>query len=210
MNTTASRTTHDYVNERLPWYVNGTLSEEERVRVAAHVEECPVCRDDLALCREMSRAVRSDGAVPIPPAASADALLQQIERQASPRWLPDWRVAAGIAVIAFAAALALLQYVGSEPPNQQFRTVTQETSAATVDYVFQLQFAASTDNAARDRLLHELGGNAQAMDADRREYRVTLSLPPQSLADLDARAAEIAAREEVESADVVALQVPVR
>ena len=201
---------HDYVNQRLPWYVNGTLSEEERARVSEHLEECAVCRDNLALCREMSHSVRSDGAVPIPPVASADALLRRADRETSRRWVPDWRVAAGIAVVAFAGAMALLQYVGSEAPNQKFRPTTQEPSAATVDYVFHVQFAASTDNATRARFLQELGGNAQAMDADQREYRVTLSLPPQSLADLDARAAEIAAREEVTSADVVALQVPVR
>lgn len=210
MNTTASRKMHDYVNERLPWYVNGTLSGEERARVSAHLEECTQCRDDLALCSEMSYAVRSDGAVPIPPAASADALLRQVDTRTSRRWVSDWRIAAGAAVVAFAGAIALFQYVGSEPPNQQFRTTTQETFAATVDYVFHLQFAASTDAATRDRFLRQLGGSARAIDADQREYRVTLSLPPQSLADLDARAAEIAARKEVASADVVAMQVPVR
>lgn len=201
---------HDYVNERLPWYVNGTLSEEEQASVAAHLAECRVCRDDLALCEDMSRAVRSDGAIPIPPAASADAVVRQLDSAASRRWLPDWRVAAGIAVVAVSGAMALLQYVGNKSPNQQFTTTTEETSLATVDYVFQLQFAASADDEARTRFLQELGGNAQVMDADRREYRVTLSLPPQSLADLDARAGEIAAHKEVAVAEVVALQVPVR
>ena len=210
MNTTASRTQHDYVNERLPWYVNGTLSEEERARVAAHLSECARCRDDLTVCREISGAVRSDGAVPIPPQASADALLRQADRQSFRRRKPDWRIAAGFAVVALAGAIVLLQYVGNEPPNQQFTTTTQGTSLATVDYVFQLEFEASTGEVARSRFLEELGGSAQVMDADRRKYRVTLPLPPQSLADLDARAAELAAREEVAAAEVVALQVPVR
>lgn len=210
MNTTASCTTHEAVNERLPWYVNGTLPEDERAAVAAHVESCATCREDLAVCQEMARAVRSDSAVPIPPATSADALLRHAETQASGGWRSGWRVAAAVAIVSVAGVLAFLQIDGTEPANQRFTTTTGTTSLATVDYVFQLRFEASADTQARRRVLEELGGIAQLVGGATEEYRVTLSLPPQSLTDLDGLAADIAARDEVAGADVVAVQVPVK
>ena len=202
--------THEAVNERLPWYVNGTLAEDERGDVAVHLEACAVCREDLLLCEEMARAVRSDGAVPIPPATSAEGLLERAGTRARRRRLPDWRMAAAIAVVSVAAAMTYFQVNRDEAPNQRFTTTTGQSSVATVDYVFQLRFEASADDAARARIFENLGGSAQVVDSATQEYRVTLSLPPQSLTDLDARAAAIAAHDEVATADVVALQVPVR
>ena len=40
---------HQEVSALLPWYVNDTLGERERVRVNAHIGECVACRDDLAV-----------------------------------------------------------------------------------------------------------------------------------------------------------------
>jgi anti-sigma factor RsiW len=210
MNRTASRMTHEAVNERLPWYVNGTLAEDERAEVAAHLEACAVCREDLLLCEEMARAVRSDGAVPIPPATSAEALLERAGGRGRRRLGPDWRMVAAIAIVSVTAAMTYFQVNRDEAPNQRFTTTTGQTSVATVDYVFQLRFETSVDDAVRARIFEDLGGSAQVVDAAAREYRLTLSLPPQSLTDLDARAAAIAAYDEVATADVVALQVPVR
>jgi uncharacterized membrane protein YidH (DUF202 family) len=36
------------VSERIPWYVNGTISEDERQRVDAHLKHCANCRNELA------------------------------------------------------------------------------------------------------------------------------------------------------------------
>lgn len=211
MTTTARNMTHEMVNERLPWYVNGTLPEMERAAVAAHVEECAACRDDLRTCEQMARAARADSPVPIPPVASADAVLRRADSRARWRRVPDWRIAAAVAVVSVAGALTYVQVISSDDAtNQRFTTTTEATSLATVDYVFQLRFQPSADVVARARVLEELGGSAQLVDATSHEYRLTMALPPQSLRDLDQRAANIAAREEVAEADVVALQVPVR
>ena len=210
MNTTASRSTHESINERLPWYVNGTLPDDERAAVAAHIEGCATCREDLALCEEMARAVRSDSAVPIPPATSADALLRHGNTRASGGWRSGWSLAAAVAIVSIAGVLVFLQIDGTEPANQRFTTTTETTSLATVDYVFQLRFEASADAQARRRVIEELGGSVQRVDGVTDEYRLTLSLPPQSLTDLDGLADDIAARDEVIRADVVAVQVPVK
>ena len=186
------------------------LTDDERAAVAAHIEACATCREDLALCEEMARAVRSDSAVPIPPATSADALLRHGNTRASGGWRSGWSLAAAVAIVSIAGVLVFLQIDGTEPANQRFTTTTETTSLATVDYVFRLRFDASADTQARRRVIEELGGSVQRVDGVTDEYRLTLSLPPQSLTDLDGLADDIAARDEVIRADVVAVQVPVK
>jgi predicted anti-sigma-YlaC factor YlaD len=61
---------HDAVDELLPWYANGTLEGEERDRVERHLAECEVCREEMALLRNVDH-VRSEmvAATPIVPDA---------------------------------------------------------------------------------------------------------------------------------------------
>ena len=51
---------HQQVQSLLPWYVNGTLAEDEAAAVEAHLAECDECRADLktelALGREVAVA----------------------------------------------------------------------------------------------------------------------------------------------------------
>jgi putative zinc finger protein len=47
----------------LPWYLNGTLREEERQEVAQHLRECQPCRtelDDLSRLRQQVKAAYAD------------------------------------------------------------------------------------------------------------------------------------------------------
>jgi hypothetical protein len=52
----------------LPWYVNGTLEEDERKNVERHLLECPVCRQELDAIRnereKYHHAVAEDMAIP--------------------------------------------------------------------------------------------------------------------------------------------------
>jgi anti-sigma factor RsiW len=41
----------------LPWYAAGTLEEEERARVRAHLESCPACAEALEGMRAFARAL---------------------------------------------------------------------------------------------------------------------------------------------------------
>jgi hypothetical protein len=54
---------HQRIWELLPWYVNGTLSDQDRERVEAHVAICRRCRDEVETCRRMAAAVKSQGEV---------------------------------------------------------------------------------------------------------------------------------------------------
>ena len=47
----------------LPWYLNGTLREEERQEVAQHLRECQPCRtelDELSRLRQQVKAAYAD------------------------------------------------------------------------------------------------------------------------------------------------------
>ena len=210
MNGAADHLSHEAISERLPWFVNGTLPDAARAAVEAHLEVCAACREDLRLCEEMAQSVRSGRTIPIPPCASADDLLQRAQRATRSRRSIDWRIAASIAVIAAAGLVLVSQIRQASPPNQEFTTVTQRTTVATVDYVFEVRLAGRLDDAARARVLGQLGGSTSAVETDDSTYHLTLSLPPQSLTQHDAIATDMAAMSEVVSADVVALQVPVR
>jgi hypothetical protein len=47
----------------LPWYANGTLGEAERRTVEEHLAACPACRGELAVCRDLARAIDGLGEV---------------------------------------------------------------------------------------------------------------------------------------------------
>src|SRR4029079_11318408 len=52
---------HQRIWELLPWYVNGTLSDQDRERVEAHTADCRRCRDEVETCRRTAAAVKSQG-----------------------------------------------------------------------------------------------------------------------------------------------------
>lgn len=47
-----TKTSCDWIVERLPWWANDTLEEGEAERVAAHLDECAACRAELAATRQ--------------------------------------------------------------------------------------------------------------------------------------------------------------
>lgn len=49
--TTDSR--HQEIDELLPWYANGTLEGDERLRVERHLAVCEPCRNEMALLRDL-------------------------------------------------------------------------------------------------------------------------------------------------------------
>ncbi len=92
--------------ELLPWYVNGTLADDERHRVEAHLEGSPGARDEVAAWRTLGDAIRAQQPVEAPAELGWRRLRREIRAQARaeapapPRATP-WR-------LAFGAAAALL------------------------------------------------------------------------------------------------------
>ncbi|MBU1049853.1 zf-HC2 domain-containing protein [Candidatus Bipolaricaulota bacterium] len=46
------------IRELIPWYANGTLSDDEAQNVAAHIAQCESCRDELIENMQLSMGVR--------------------------------------------------------------------------------------------------------------------------------------------------------
>ena len=76
---------HDAVAELLPWFVNGTLSAEERETVESHLGECLVCRRELEACCEIAE-VMLDGAVSHRAEVGLQALHQRIAVAPQPNY----------------------------------------------------------------------------------------------------------------------------
>jgi anti-sigma factor RsiW len=81
---------HRRVGELLPWYVNGTLSPDERQAVEGHLEVCTRCREEERACRAESAALREAGEVaPSAHPARFARLMARID-QGAPARAPFW------------------------------------------------------------------------------------------------------------------------
>lgn len=115
---------HQAISTLIPWYVNGSIAENERQRVDAHLSLCADCRSDLALERSVYQGMRAETAVEYMPAVSLKRLqarLDGIDAAASvdlPAALPvaqtpgraavPWHGALAASIAVMAVALSLL------------------------------------------------------------------------------------------------------
>jgi len=202
---------HDDVDLLLPWYVNGTLAATEQARVRRHLAACADCRDNSALLSSLQSSVRHAGAVPIVPAPRPATLLAAIDRDAR----RPARRRMGIAAASVAALLLItvaFMVVGERDtsPLPQYETVTSAPQRTTMDYVLAIRFEAATTAAERQRVLRQLNAHDISAGADDGAYRVTVSLAPGSLAELEAYTDSVQALPGVRSAQVTALQLPMQ
>ena len=73
------RDSHQAVSELLPWYVNGTLGEEERARIDAHLAACATCRAALSFEQQVYASLHAPGGVEYMPAASLKKLQARLD-----------------------------------------------------------------------------------------------------------------------------------
>ncbi len=137
---------HRAIRELIPWYVNGTIGDRDRLRVDAHVALCARCRDELTTERTLFQGMSGGSAVEYMPAASLKRLNAALDAldgrstpdtgrasagSAEPRRSVRWASAAAAGVVA-AVLLLGLGKLAREPGRRDspadYRTVT--TSAA--------------------------------------------------------------------------------
>jgi len=70
---------HREVSALLPWYVNGSIGEQDRQRVDAHLSACADCRNDLAQELRVYRGMTAEPAVEYMPAASLKRLQARLD-----------------------------------------------------------------------------------------------------------------------------------
>lgn len=95
----------DHPVDRLSPYLDGVLTDEERDRVARHLEACAACRDHLASLRALGSALAAEAAPPVP-----DGLAERISAAvAGARVVPlRRRLAVPVTIAATVAAVGLL------------------------------------------------------------------------------------------------------
>jgi anti-sigma factor RsiW len=127
---------HHEVFALLPWYVNSTLEEADRLRVEAHLDNCTICREDLAAQQRICEAIEAQPALDYMPVASLKRLQARLDAQGESAPAPlqeeatnrtPWRgwMAASIAAMAVAVALfAADRWVLEARLQPSYRTVT--------------------------------------------------------------------------------------
>jgi anti-sigma factor RsiW len=70
---------HPEVSALLPWYVNGSIGEQDRQRVDEHLSACADCRSDLAQELRVYRGMTAEPAVEYMPAASLKRLQARLD-----------------------------------------------------------------------------------------------------------------------------------
>lgn len=86
---------HEEISALLPWYVNGTCSDSDRVRIDAHLLLCAVCSADLAREQFVQQFMTAETAIEYMPAASLKRLQARLDGAAEAGDVPAAAAAAG-------------------------------------------------------------------------------------------------------------------
>jgi len=204
---------HERVNLLLPWLVNDTLGDAEKSAAERHLRECAVCRDDRQLLERMQEGIRNDALTPIVPKADPHGLLGRLNDQAASARPPGAAPSKRLVTLAVAAslvllALALFRLDIPAPPPTAYETATG-SGAASMDYVLRVGFEPGTTESERLAVLRSLDARDVVSDgAD--GYRATIRLTIGSMEQLQRYTDEVSSMPGVGSANVVAIQLPVR
>lgn len=214
MSNTTMKSDHDETRKLLPWFVNRTLAESEMADIQRHLDSCSECRADVAIHKKVKKAVNQNEATPIVPSESAASLLDSLAQGGSraKSWPPQMKYAAAAAVV-FAAliiAFSIRSDLGVTEPNNTFTTATSAGGGSEMGYVLRVRFESGISLQDRERVIQELGGADVRRVEDSEVLEILLNLPALSLEELEGIAEEAQDRSEVQYAEFVALQLPVR
>ena len=211
MKTQSSNTIHEDVDGLLPWYVNGTLSPDERDYVEAHISDCPEYADELAALRRIARAVQEEIPTPLVAEPDSDRLNRLLDAELSsrPRKTSVYLAAATFVAALFAGLLTIVDFGGRVAEPTVFETATESGAAALTDYVVRIRFADDFARDGRGPLLESLGVRDVTGLSGSSAVRGIVSLPAASVAELEAISDEMEAQDGIESVEVVAVQLPV-
>ncbi len=171
---------HREMWDLLPWYVNGTLKEDERKTVDQHLKTCELCRKEAERCSQIAATVRHADATPASSAsdqfarlmAEVDTLteLEPAEGRGGHRLLTGlsnlidrmspgvrWTLAAQGALILVLSGVLIWQVLPA--PEPAYRTLSGTGAPQTQAVMrMRLMFAADTLESQIRTLLLELDG----------------------------------------------------
>ena len=136
---------HDAVQQLLPWFVNGSLAEDQAAQVRAHLDVCEVCQADAGW------DARIHAAAPLAPELDAERalarLMPRLTAQTAPagivQRLRDWWSASSWMPYALAGQCALIAGLGvvvfmQQAPDGAYRALGNgEQAGGNVVVMFQ-------------------------------------------------------------------------
>jgi hypothetical protein len=169
---------HERTAGLLPWYANGTLADQERQAVEAHLAGCVRCQQELAECRSLQTALNTgEESLPSPHPVQLARLLTRIDAEtpgeshtAKRAWrervtggrsawfgrqLP-WVIAAQLLLVLGAAALVSPRHL--VPSAARFITLSQRPEAPSGPEI-RIVFADNATAAQVRDLLLRVGGH---------------------------------------------------
>lgn len=187
---------HKATIELIPWYVNGTLPDDERAIVERHVRACVTCRSALADEKRLLGLMREQPAMPFETGHGIADLLHRIDgRRQGKRLSARIPYAVAAACLAMVAVVLLVNPFVPAPDPAQGRFSTQTNAAgeagSRVDIVFEASLAASEISA----LIESLGGQLESGPSELGRY--TVSFPGIEADDLAALMAELEAEPQI-------------
>ena len=215
MITHPSDVNHEQAGLLLPWLVNGTLSETERLAVERHAAECAECTSDIEALGSIESAICNDALTPIVPRPDANKVLSAIASGTSDNTrrsggrvakYADYAIAASVLIAI--TIVALLNIIPDSPQPSIFETATSADDDSLMHYVFELSFAPETSIDSRQQVLASINSiEVTALSENR--YTITVPLAASSIAELEVFVSAVQSLPEVESANVVALKLPI-
>jgi hypothetical protein len=168
--------THEQALELLPWFVNGTLAEDERVAVERHVRNCLPCRVALQEQHQLGGLLKQQPTVPLSAEVGFERLLAEIDAaRRPPGEARTQRLARFASVTALAASLVLAVWLvivgGDARRDATFVTATDPSSG----YVgLDIVFAPQVSEAELRALIQEIDGVITGGPSEIGRYRVRL------------------------------------
>lgn len=71
---------HDEVFSLIPWYIKGKLTAWEHDKVERHLASCEICRNEVVICQELTKAMPKPAETWKPSAAHFAGILAEVER----------------------------------------------------------------------------------------------------------------------------------
>ena len=205
---------HDEIALLLPWYVNSSLSPAEHACVAEHLAECDACQENVSVLSTVQTNLQHQMPTPIVPEPRVGRLLDKLDAQDTRRrgrhWMQGLSLAASIAALALATALFLTGREDIQLSPSWFETATSSGQVAAMDYVLAVQFETGTLPADRQRVLQDIQARDISGGDQTGSFRVIVRMPAASLEEIERFTLSVAALPEIQSVQVVAVQLPMR
>ncbi len=164
--TTRNSVPHEQAMELLPWLINNSLSNDERVVVLDHAKYCVVCRREikhLEHLRDSIECLSSPVPIPVPDMRNINARIDRwIDRQNFVRrsfswiggfFLSPWRTVYAVQTVLLVVLGAALLW--PESRDAEFTTLTQSQELAIGHYV-RVVFSPELTFAKQQALLDDL------------------------------------------------------